>query len=449
MTMTERQPIALILTDGVGPGEWRHVGETAFAGRCLVERAALAARHAGIIEVVFAGDQALPHGLVARLARAGVTVRPTGAASTHVFAGLPPDRPLVVLPVDTIAEPDAIRAVLTALADGSDGAAAVVLNRVPGPDDTAGPLPDPLMAGFGPEAVRRIADTRSLTHAVARLTQAGRIDTVSTDGAFCRRVEAPEDVPALEHAYIRRLNGDEYAMTKVLRRQSVYLTRAFLRTSLSPNQITLLSLAVSVPAALGVAAGGYWIPLAGAALYYLSTLLDCCDGEVARCSFRSSAFGCWLETASDYLSTALIFGGVVAGVVIDPVSANDRAVAAAGGLATLALILLLSYQRRRVAQADPDAYERIFKSRIGGGRGDANLMGRFTVWGLQFIKRASVAHVLLFLALVGQVRVIVYLWTFASVLAVPIALAVHLALVGGRRAPATPVGIGVERGGLS
>lgn len=77
----------------------------------------------------------------------------------------------------------------------------------------------------------------------------------------------------------------------LLRRVSVHLTRFFLWTGLSPNKVTLLSLAP------GIAAGGllimpqpqYWLMAWGLLLVY--GILDCCDGEIARYRRSSSLVG--------------------------------------------------------------------------------------------------------------------------------------------------------------
>ena len=47
--------------------------------------------------------------------------------------------------------------------------------------------------------------------------------------------------------------------------------------------------------------GGYWNMLSGAVLSLFASILDGCDGEVARLKLQESDFGCWLETICDYL----------------------------------------------------------------------------------------------------------------------------------------------------
>lgn len=154
---------------------------------------------------------------------------------------------------------------------------------------------------------------------------------------------------------------------------------------------------------------------------------------MARCTFRSSAFGCWLETVSDCASTFLILAGALLHVLTNASRTDALAtwVAAIGTTITMAVV---AYQRRRLTRQDPDAFERTLHRRFGDG--NAGPLGRFIVWGSQYIKRASVAHVVLFLAIIGQLRVVIYLWAFAMLVTVPFLIGVHAVLMGrGRTVP--------------
>ena len=55
--------------------------------------------------------------------------------------------------------------------------------------------------------------------------------------------------------------------------------------------------------------------LLGAILSVFASILDGCDGEVARLTFQDSAFGCWLETICDYLYYVFIFAGMMIGLL--------------------------------------------------------------------------------------------------------------------------------------
>ena len=46
-----------------------------------------------------------------------------------------------------------------------------------------------------------------------------------------------------------------------------------------------------------------------------ASILDGCDGEIARLKYQESALGCWIETVGDYSYYIAIFIGLTFGAV--------------------------------------------------------------------------------------------------------------------------------------
>ena len=99
------------------------------------------------------------------------------------------------------------------------------------------------------------------------------------------------------------------------RRISIPISRRIIPFPITPNMVSLFTLGVSFAAGVFLALGGYWNMLTGAVLSWFSSVLDGCDGEVARLKLQESAFGCWLETICDNLYYLFIFGGLTIGLV--------------------------------------------------------------------------------------------------------------------------------------
>ena len=93
------------------------------------------------------------------------------------------------------------------------------------------------------------------------------------------------------------------------------LTRALLKTPVTPNQVTFTSLLFGLLAGFLFSKGDYFHSLAGAGCYQLAVVLDNCDGEVARAKNRRSEFGGWLDIAADFLTDVALFTGVTLGVL--------------------------------------------------------------------------------------------------------------------------------------
>jgi 1L-myo-inositol 1-phosphate cytidylyltransferase / CDP-L-myo-inositol myo-inositolphosphotransferase len=98
------------------------------------------------------------------------------------------------------------------------------------------------------------------------------------------------------------------------RKISIPISRQIIRFPITPNMVSLFTLGVSFAAGVFLAFGGYWNMLTGAVLSWLASVLDGCDGEVARLKLQESDFGCWLETICDYLYYLFIFAGMTIGL---------------------------------------------------------------------------------------------------------------------------------------
>jgi phosphatidylglycerophosphate synthase len=75
----------------------------------------------------------------------------------------------------------------------------------------------------------------------------------------------------------------------------------------TPNQITIFSMALGIFGALLLLRPTYGFGLLGSALFLASTILDGCDGEVARLKFQESAVGAKLDVVGDNVVHAVLF----------------------------------------------------------------------------------------------------------------------------------------------
>lgn len=431
---------ALVLTDGLegaGPPTRRARSIVRFAGMDLTERAARAVHRAGIDHIHIVGNRLPDEPIVRRLRQRGLAVTCTQTASKP-FEALPPVALLVVLPIDTVMEP---RAVVTLLEQArlGPGEAALAIDRRPEARprlvDVANGFVRSLLADghaassdlavLTGEAVNRVRGARSARQALQRLAVAGRLRAVSVAPYFCERLHDARDVARLEYTYIRRLNGREQFFTRQIRRVSIRVTRHLLRWPITPNQVTLAAFAFSAAAALFFAAGAYWAGIIGAALYYLSTVLDCSDGEVARVSYRDSSFGAWLETATDYASYFLVLGGIALGSYRVHGYCRHVEAALVALVASIVVVALVAWLRHRTARINPGAFDDALAAVLNA----ASPFHQFSAWARQLIKRSFFAHLILFQALIGHLPALLKVWAYGASAAVVVLLAVQPLLV--------------------
>jgi phosphatidylglycerophosphate synthase len=183
------------------------------------------------------------------------------------------------------------------------------------------------------------------------------------------------------------------------RRISIPISRRIIPFPITPNMVSLFTLGVSFAGGVFLALGGYWNMLTGAVLSWFSSVLDGCDGEVARLKLQESAFGCWLETICDDLYYLFTFGGLTIGLVR---SSGNRSYLVWGGLlvfgATMSFIMT-GLQRHQLSSALPERYLQEWHKKADSRSSNPLLyLGRRTEF---IIRRCFLPYVILFFALFG------------------------------------------------
>ncbi len=162
-------------------------------------------------------------------------------------------------------------------------------------------------------------------------------------GALLMRTVDASSRRAAEAALYARLgrSGDGWFTRVVDRRLSRALTRMLLPTGVSPNHVTVGSIGIGIVAGYCFALGTPEAAIAGALLFLFSTIVDGCDGEIARMTFRESAFGAKLDILGDNLVHLFLFGGIALGLhrrTGDPVIATLGPVLLVGVLVAMASV---------------------------------------------------------------------------------------------------------------
>ena len=90
---------------------------------------------------------------------------------------------------------------------------------------------------------------------------------------------------------------------------SIRISKYLLKKRITPNQITFFAFILSVVGVLFFFLGGYVNLLIGGVLAQASSIIDGCDGEIARLKFQASEFGGWYDAVLDrYADAFLLFG---------------------------------------------------------------------------------------------------------------------------------------------
>ena len=90
---------------------------------------------------------------------------------------------------------------------------------------------------------------------------------------------------------------------------SIRLTRLILNTKIAPNHISIFAFILGVIGAGFFFLEGYINLIIGGILAQMASVVDGCDGEIARLKFKASEFGGWFDAVLDrYGDAFLLFG---------------------------------------------------------------------------------------------------------------------------------------------
>jgi len=90
---------------------------------------------------------------------------------------------------------------------------------------------------------------------------------------------------------------------------SIRLTKLLVNTKIAPNHISILAFIIGVLGAGFFFLGGYINLILGGILSQIASVIDGCDGEIARLKFKTSEFGGWFDAVLDrYGDAFLLFG---------------------------------------------------------------------------------------------------------------------------------------------
>jgi phosphatidylglycerophosphate synthase len=232
-------------------------------------------------------------------------------------------------------------------------------------------------------------------------------DVAAGRAALAIRILQPADLPAAE-ATLRRASykDTDNTLARFNRRMSLPISVALIRTPLTANQLSVLLVFIGFYSAWLFSLGHYWTGVFAGFLSLGASVLDGCDGEIARLKYQESALGCWIETFGDYSYYVAIFIGLTIGAVRQTGWEGFYWI---GGLAlagTLLTFALLIYLRSRITAGRPERLHAIAGERF---QAEPTFWSRL-IWRLSFTAtRSAMPYGIFAISLVCGLPVIVVL----------------------------------------
>ena len=212
----------------------------------------------------------------------------------------------------------------------------------------------------------------SLSGAVRSLAAEGHVNDFDVGGRFWCDTDTPRDLQNAENALLDRLRGKsrDGPVSRYLNRPlSVRISRQLARVAITPNQISVVSFLLCLVAAWLFSLRGPMTLALGGLIAQFASIIDGCDGEIARLKFLKSDFGGWFDAVLDrYADAMLVFGltwhahtaGPLHDVLVSLIGDRAGAVVLIVGFLALTGSFMNSYTA--------DKYDKLMEAKFSQGR---------------------------------------------------------------------------------
>ncbi len=141
-----------------------------------------------------------------------------------------------------------------------------------------------------------------------------------------KKIEQPlgsySDSPIIDRYIIRKISG--------------FISGLLIRTPVTPNQVTIISLVIGIVAAVFFSHGAHTCTIIAGVFYFISTVFDQCDGEVARFKHMESDFG----RTFDIIVDSIVNAAIVIGITIAIYKTNGSGLTIVAGLLAMMGIVI-------------------------------------------------------------------------------------------------------------
>ena len=154
-------------------------------------------------------------------------------------------------------------------------------------------------------------DKGFLTDAIQYLADKSKVGIFKIKDKFWADVNDPESYRKAESEVLKNLNKQQDGIiARYFNRPiSIWISKKLSFTNITPNQISIFAFSVACIASLLFAMGSYIPLIIGGILAQISSIIDGCDGEVARLKYQESSYGGWFDAVLDrYADAFLLFG---------------------------------------------------------------------------------------------------------------------------------------------
>lgn len=154
-----------------------------------------------------------------------------------------------------------------------------------------------------------------LSGAVKVLAQRNKMRYLRLADNFWIDIDDKTDLKNAERILCSKLKKDtDGPVSRILNRPiSLRISKVLLKTGITPNQISVLSFIIGLAGASLFFFGEYFYLILGGIIVHIHSIVDGCDGEIARLKLRRTKYGGYLDSFLDRYVDALIILGLTYG----------------------------------------------------------------------------------------------------------------------------------------
>jgi len=158
-----------------------------------------------------------------------------------------------------------------------------------------------------------VREKLSLSEVIQELVQQKKLYFIEVPEDSWFDIDTSQDLTKAKNYLLNNSSSkiNDGSISKYINRPiSQWMTSKIIDYPLTPNQISIAVFFISVFSGLIISIEGYFFLLLGALLAQLSSILDGCDGEIARLKLLESKFGGWFDRVLDRYSDLFILTGL-------------------------------------------------------------------------------------------------------------------------------------------
>ncbi|MCQ9207759.1 MAG: NTP transferase domain-containing protein, partial [Omnitrophica bacterium] len=155
-------------------------------------------------------------------------------------------------------------------------------------------------------------DDSSLSGAIKILGEKNQSKIFDIQGKFWLDIDDKKALKKAEqHIMYQLKKASDGPVSRYLNRPiSTRISKLLLKTNITPNQISFYSFLIAMAGAGLLFFGNITCLIASGILVQMASIVDGCDGEIARLKYQESDYGAWFDACLDRYADAFIFFGL-------------------------------------------------------------------------------------------------------------------------------------------